>query len=422
MMVFIDWYTEQQFAHHYHNQEECIYTFTSYAPAGAFTAEFHRLFERFFKEQQREIGWLPLQNHMRNLCMALDRWGAAIKPRSLQLKKDRIGAQLSVGFHVRRGDMQQMLGQHGTHSAWAEEDESLKKTIQQYLDWNYLVWIATDDKEYYHKIKTDWFWDACYWGQICFNEDYAKAFGQSSGSSAQAHVETPLRMTNMQSFLDDITWLLSCDVIFGCRYSSVQFILKALVSDAQELKIVGCKMPKAFKTVPQKALHELEEFMAQQGAFIYQHIEYVVPQHNLERCQLHLLRQISAQNIMEAYDFVHQHWDGWSSEHKYYAQNSVLGQCELKTMLAPHVKAWKELQETLRQRNQSGFSHETSMWFLDSFVLDKVVPLCHRGQTTCVFDYLPMFSSSTLLAGTLDLFFHCLVEFATFAGGRKESG
>ena len=164
-------------------------------------------------------------------------------------------------------------------------------------------------------------------------------------------------MTNMQSFLDDITWLLSCDVIFGCRYSSVQFILKALVSDAQELKIVGCKMPKAFKTVPQKALHELEEFMAQQGAFIYQHIEYVVPQHNLERCQLHLLRQISAQNIMEAYDFVHQHWDGWSSEHKYYAQNSVLGQCELKTMLAPHVKAWKELSETLQQRNQSGFSH-----------------------------------------------------------------
>ncbi len=55
-------------------------------------------------------------------------------------------------------------------------------------------------------------------------------------------------------------------------------ILKALVSDAQELKIVGCKMPKAFKTVPQKALQELEEFMAQQGAFIYQHIEYVVPQ------------------------------------------------------------------------------------------------------------------------------------------------
>lgn len=330
-----------------------MFEFSSYSRVDAYSLKFHGLQKKYYLDKNQAVRWLPLNNHLRRLCEVLKIKGS----RDAVLRMEQIRSQYLdnkwatglVGIHVRRSDMKSTLEHHGTHRKWNDEDENLRIRIQEALHAYKLVWIATDDGDYYRQIR-QWFPHACESEQLLFNPAYLQCFQTTDEDATMLpRYGAALRQTPMQVFLDDLYYLSQCDEIQACRYSTVSFLLKEIADPAYQLfKSLGVMCPKSFKIVPARAQQQLESFMEMEGYRFLNQLGCCVPGFALSEAHIDILNSIPAAMIEILYTEITNNWffktiDGNRS----IIPSSVLGNLTSMTALRPYKEQFERINDLL---------------------------------------------------------------------------
>ena len=140
------------------------------------------------------------------------------------MRARQCGSMEWFGFHVRRGDLKQML----IKFAWVQgvqypkSDADLWRSLKQRLDDNFLVYVSTDTREY-HDIIKGWFPNA--WNRSLF-------FGPAHLSDWCSHepfiTDSHVRETSQFTFMCDVVALSMCPHVQVANESTVKTLVQGV--------------------------------------------------------------------------------------------------------------------------------------------------------------------------------------------------
>ena len=207
-----------------------------------------------------------------------------------------------AGFHIRRGDMKALrTAYYGNDDInWTDEISIAAKHIIDCIDQNMFVFIATDDSSVFDDL-TRLIPEHNHRKKIFFNSLGQEWIRQQQHGTGPTPPSGKLRETSLSDFMTDLYILSRCHVLFGCRFSSVKHILRAIRTDKCVYTEIGSKSPQAWNGVSIVCQRFMIQWLKNNFNTLLIHSEYDLPHFTLTPEHVHILQMLTVPDLEDIY-------------------------------------------------------------------------------------------------------------------------